>query len=408
MRTNPLVRLTAAIGAAGLVLAGCGGDTTSAPSSGGTSGEGQGASSAGGEAYAGPVGEGEGRLTVLAWPGYAEDGSTDPAVDWVTPFEQASGCEVSVKTFATSNEAVQLFGSGDYDVVSASGDASLRLVYGEKVQPVNTDLVPNYADVIDELKDQEWNTVDGVSYGIPHGRGANLLLYTAAAYPTAPTSWADMWEPGSPAAGKVSPYDDAIYIADAAVYLMATQPDLGIENPYALDQEQFDAAIALLEQQKPLVAEYWGDVVKQGQGLASGSVTQAQGWQLTANIANADGEKVATTKPTEGATGWSDSWMVKAGTENINCAYKWLDHVVSPEVNAQIAEYFGEAPANAKSCALTTDPEHCTVFHAEDTAYWEDVWYWTTPTEECIDGRTDAECVPYEEWVRAWSALRSS
>ena len=196
-----------------------------------------------------------------------------------------------MKTFATSNEAVQLFGGGDYDVVSASGDASLRLVYGEKVQPVNTDLVPNYADVIDELKDQEWNTVDGVGYGIPHGRGANLLLYTAAAYPTPPTSWADMWEPTSPAAGKISPYDDAIYIADAAVYLMATQPDLGIENPYALDQEQFDAAIALLEQQKPLVAEYWGDVVKQGQGLASGSLTQGQGWQLTANIANADGEK---------------------------------------------------------------------------------------------------------------------
>ena len=409
MRIDPLVRLTAAIGAAGLVLAGCGGgDTTSDPASGGTAGEGQGASPPGGAAYAGPVGEGEGQLTVLAWPGYAEDGSTDPAVDWVTPFEQASGCEVSVKTFATSNEAVQLFGSGDYDVVSASGDASLRLVYGEKVQPVNTDLVPNYADVIDELKDQEWNTVDGVGYGIPHGRGANLLLYTAAAYPTPPSSWADMWEPGSPAAGKVSPYDDAIYIADAAVYLMATQPDLGIENPYALDQEQFDAAIALLEQQKPLVAEYWGDVVKQGQGLASGSVTQAQGWQLTANIANAEGEKVATTKPAEGATGWSDTWMVKAGTENINCAYKWLEHVVSPEVNAQIAEYFGEAPANAKSCALTADPEHCTLFHAEDAAYWEDVWYWTTPTEECIDGRTDAECIPYEEWVRAWSALRSS
>jgi len=406
MHSKRFVRFAAVIGAAGLVLAGCGGDDTAAPSGGATSEASD--ASAGGEAYEGPVGEGEGQLTVLAWPGYAEDGSTDPAVDWVTPFEEASGCEVSVKTFATSNEAVQLFGSGDYDVVSASGDASLRLVYGEQVQPVNTDLVPNYADVIDELKDQEWNTVDGVGYGIPHGRGANLLLYTAAEYPTAPTSWADMWEPASPAAGKISPYDDAIYIADAAVYLMATQPDLGIENPYALDQEQFDAAIALLEQQKPLVAEYWGDVVKQGQGLASGSVTQAQGWQLTANIANADGEKVATTKPSEGATGWSDTWMVKADTENINCAYLWLDHVVSPEVNAQIAEYFGEAPANSKSCELTTNPEHCTLFHAEEAGYWEDVWYWTTPTEECVDGRTDAECVPYEEWVRAWSALRSS
>jgi putative spermidine/putrescine transport system substrate-binding protein len=155
------------------------------------------------------------------------------------------------------------------------------------------------------------------------------------------------------------------------------------------------------------VAEYWGDVVKQGQGLATGSVKQSQGWQLTANIANTDGEKVGTTKPEEGTTGWSDTWMIKKGTENINCAYKWLDHVISPEVNAQIAEYFGEAPANEKSCALTAEG-HCDLFHAQEDDYWADVWYWTTPTEDCVDGRTDVKCVGYDEWVRAWSALRSS
>jgi len=405
---SPLTRAAALAGLLGLVLTGCGGS-----SDGGGDSRGGGASAAG-EAYAGPVGEGEGALTVLAWPGYAEDGSTDPAVDWVTPFEERTGCQVEVKTFATSNEAVQLFGSGEYDVVSASGDASLRLVYGEQVQPVDTSLVPNYADVYPSLKDQPWNTVGDVNYGVPHGRGANLLLYSAADYPQPPTSWADMWEKDSPAAGRISPYDDAIYIADAAVYLMATQPDLGIENPYSLDQEQFDAAIALLEQQKPMVAEFWADVVKQGQGLATGSLAQSQGWQLTANIANADSAAaggqppVATTKPKEGATGWSDTWMVRKGTESINCAYLWLDHVISPEVNAQIAEYFGEAPANPGSCALTKNPDHCETFHAEEEAFWEDVWYWTTPTEKCLDGRTDVDCVGYDEWVRAWSELRSS
>jgi putative spermidine/putrescine transport system substrate-binding protein len=155
------------------------------------------------------------------------------------------------------------------------------------------------------------------------------------------------------------------------------------------------------------VAEYWGDVVKQGTAIASGTVLQSQGWQLTANIANAESEAVGTVKPKEGATGWSDTWMIKKDTANINCAYMWLDHVISPEVNAQIAEYFGEAPANAKSCALTKNADHCDQFHAYETDYWTDVWYWTTPTEECIDGRTDVTCVPYEEWVRAWSALRS-
>ena len=399
MRKTKWIKIGAGLTVAGLALTGCSSDSGSSDAS---------PSAPSASAFAGPVGEGEGQLSVLAWPGYAEDGSTDPAIDWVTPFEKQTGCQVDVKTFGTSNEAFDLFKKGGYDVVSASGDASLRLVYGELVQPVNTSLVPNYADIFPGLKDKQWNTVDGVNYGIPHGRGANLLLYNMKAQQTEPTSWKDMWESDSPLAGKVSPYDDAIYIADAAVYLMATQPDLGIKNPYSLDQTQFDAAIALLEQQKPLVAEYWADYAKQANGLATGSIVQGQGWQLTANTANADGEKVGATKPTEGATGWSDTWMVAKDTQNINCAYQWLDYIVSPEVNAQIAEYFGEAPANEKSCALTENKDHCAQFHADTEDYWTNVWYWTTPTEKCLDGRTDVTCVPYKDWVAAWTSLRSS
>jgi putative spermidine/putrescine transport system substrate-binding protein len=391
------------VGALGLALAACGSGGGSAAAPGGAQG-----APPGGTAYAGPVGKGEGQLSVLAWPGYAENGSTDPKINWVTPFEQQTGCKVNVKTFATSAEAVQLFATGGYDVVSASGDASLRLVYGDRVQPINTSLVPNYADIFPDLKDKPWNSVNGTDYGIPHGRGANLLLYNLAANPTPPTSWAGMFDANSPAKGKISPYDDAIYIADAAVYLMSTQPDLAIKNPYALDQKQFDAAIALLNTQKPLVSEYWGDYVKQSQGLASGSVTQGQGWQLTANLANTDGNKVGTVKPKEGATGWSDTWMIKKDDANINCSYQWLNYVVSPQVNAQIAEYFGEAPSNQKSCALTENKDHCTQFHAADTAYWNDVYYWTTPTANCLDGRTDTKCVAYDDWVKAWSQLRSS
>jgi len=400
MRCQTALRTVALVGALGLALAACGSSEDTAPVLDDSPPE--------ATAYAGPVGQGEGALSVLVWPGYAEDGSTDPAVDWVTPFEQATGCQVTVKPFATSAEAVQLFSTGEYDVVSASGDASLRLVYGDRVQPINTDLVPNYADILPDLKNQPWNTVAGKAYGIPHGRGANLLLYNLATHPTPPTSWADMWDAGSPAAGKISAYGDAIYIADAAVYLMAKQPELGITNPYALDQTQFDAAIALLRAQKPMIGEYWADYVKQGQGLASGTLSEGMGWQLTANLANTDATTVGTTKPVEGATGWSDTWMVKKNTEHINCAYQWLNHIVSPEANAQVAEYFGEAPANTKSCALTKNPDHCTQYHAQETGFWDNVYYWTTPIEQCIDGRKDVECIGYDDWVRAWTELQNS
>lgn len=395
MQRSRLLTLAVATSAAALVLAACGGGSDD----GGDAG-----AAPGGEAFAGPVGDGEGALSVLAWPGYAEDGSTDPAADWVTPFEEATGCQVDVKVFGTSDEAVKLMQGGGYDVVSASGDASLRLIYGDNVQPINMDLVPNYADIFPDLKDKSHNTVNGVSYGVPHGRGANLLVWDKNTAGEDVDSWSIMFEEDSPAAGGVGPYDSPIYIADAAVYLMATQPDLGITDPYALDQEQFDAAIELLKKQKGLVSEYWSDYNKQIEAVTAGTMTGATSWQVLVNYYP---ENIGSTKAKEGATGWSDTWMIAKDTPNLNCAYKWLDWIASPEINAQAAEWFGEAPANSKACDLTADPEHCANYHAAEPAYWEDVYYWNTPTEACLDGRTDVKCVPYAEWSKAWSELRS-
>ena len=361
----------------------------------------------GNEAYAGPVGDTTGTINILAWPGYAEDGSTDPNVDWVTPFETETGCTVNVKTYGTSDEAVQLMQGGGYDVISASGDASLRLIYGGDLQPVNLDLIPNYVDIFENLKDRPWNTVDGNNYGVPHGRGANVLQYTLSEFDTAPTSWDIVWESDSAAAGKVTAYDSAIYIADAAVYLMTHSPELGITDPYALDQTQFDAALALLEQQKPLVAEYWADYTKYIGAVQAGSITVGTSWQVIANVLNGESATVGAVKPVEGATGWSDTWMISKDVEAIDCAYKWLNWIITPEINAQAAEWFGEAPANSKACALTANPDHCTLYHAEETDYWSDVYYWKTPTEACLDGRTDVKCIPYSEWVKAWSSFRN-
>ncbi len=391
MHKTQLLKMLAVGGAAALALAACGG----------------GSDSGSGAApdvpmYEGPVGDGEGQLNILAWPGYAEDGSTDPAADWITPFEEATGCQVNVKVFGTSDEAVKLMQGGGWDVVSASGDATLRLIYGSNVQPVNTDLTPNYADIFPDLKMQSHNSVNGVAYGMPHGRGANLLVWNKDVVGESADSWSIMFEPDSPAAGGVGPYDSPIYIADAAVYLMATQPDLGITDPYSLDQTQFDAAIALLKQQKALVSEYWSDYNKQIEAITNGTMTGATSWQVLVNYYP---ENIGATKAKEGATGWSDTWMIAKDTPNINCAYKWLDWIASPEINQQATAWFGEAPSNVKACDI--DPQQCTDYHAGETAYWENVYYWNTPTEVCLDGRTDVKCVPYSEWSKAWSELRS-
>jgi putative spermidine/putrescine transport system substrate-binding protein len=352
------------------------------------------------------LGAGEGQVNVVAWAGYAEDGSNDKTVDWVHPFEKETGCKVNVKVAGTSDEMVSLMKTGEYDTVSASGDASLRLIYGGDVAPVNLSLIPNDKDVFEGLKNKPWNSVDGVPYGVPHGRGANLLMYRTDVVKPAPTSWGAVFDANSPYKGKVTAYDSPIYIADAAVYLMASQPDLGIKNPYALDDKQFQAAVDLLKKQNTIIGEYWSDYTKELQSFKSGNSVLGTTWQVIKNLATADKAPVEAFLPTEGATGWSDTWMIAAKAPHPNCAYKWMNYIISPKVNAQVAEWFGEAPANKLSCEQTTDKQHCTTFHAADEPYWSKVFYWTTPLAQCLDGRTDAKCKDYAAWTQAWTEIK--
>ncbi|MFC9917083.1 ABC transporter substrate-binding protein [Agromyces binzhouensis] len=349
------------------------------------------------------LGEAEGQVSILAWPGYVEDGSNSPDVDWVTPFEEETGCEVTSKTYGTSDEAVNLMKTGEYDVVAASGDATLRLIAGGDVAPVNTDLIPNYEGVFDFLKEKEWNSVDGQSYGVPHGYGANLLMYSTEAFDEAPTSWDVVFDKASENAGKVTAYDSPIYIADAAVYLMTHQPELGIENPYALDEEQFQAAVDLLKVQRESVGEYWSDYLKEIQAFETGDSVVGTTWQVIQNVLAGSGAPTEVVLPEEGATGWSDTWMVASDAANVNCAYMWLDYIASPEANATATSYFGEAPSSQEACEYRDD---CEAYHAGDEEYASQIWYWTTPIAECVDGRTDVECVDYAQWTAAWQEIK--
>ncbi|MCX2931324.1 ABC transporter substrate-binding protein [Mycobacterium sp. CVI_P3] len=352
------------------------------------------------------LGQGEGQLNLIAWPGYAEDGSNDSEVDWVHPFEQKTGCKVNIKIGNTSDEMVQLMRTGQYDGVSASGDATLRLIYAGDVAPVNTALVPNYATISSFLKDKEWNSVDGQMYGIPHGWGANLLMYNTDVVKDSPDTWGAVF-PGAPEyKGKVTAYDSPIYIADAALYLSKAKPELGIKNPYALTEDQLSAAVDLLKEQHANIGEYWSDYTKEVQAFESGTSVIGTSWQVIANMLTSDNKvKIATVLPKEGSTGWSDTWMISSKAKNPNCMYQWMDWITSPEINAQVAEYFGEAPAQTKACEFTTDKTFCETYHATDPGYAEKISYWTTPQKQCVDGSGD-NCTAYDEWVDKWQQIK--
>lgn len=351
------------------------------------------------------LGATEGQLDLVAWAGYVENGSTDRKVDWVTPFEQQTGCKVSVKVASSPDEMLKLMQTGKYDAASASGDIALKMINDGTVAPVNTELVPNYAGVVDGLKGKPWNSAAGTAYGVPHNRGANLLMWRSDVVKPAPDSWDAVFAETSPYTGKITAYDSPMHLADAALYLMKARPDLEITNPYALDDTQFTAVVDLLKKQRANVGEYWRDYTEQVQAFKGGQVVLGSTRQAIANLAQLEKAPVKAAVPKEGATGWSDTWMLGVQAKHPNCAYKWMDHIVSPKVNAQAAEWYGAAPANASACAQTADKSFCTAFHATDEAYFSQVWYYRTPTKECLDGR-GATCKDEKAWAEAWAEIK--
>jgi len=351
------------------------------------------------------VDKGEGQVDLISWAGYVEP-------EWSKPFEEKTGCKVNNKVAGTSDEMVSLMRTGQYDGVSASGNATARLVEGGDVAPVNVSLVPNYKTIFSDLKNQPYNTFEGVHYGIPHGRGANLLMWNTNDVKPAPKSWGVILNPKEAAKykGKISAYDDPIYIADAAVYLKMHEPKLGIENPYELNEEQFEAAVNLLKEQRPFVGEYWSEAAKQISAFAGGDNAVGTTWQYQYFELKGAGKPVAASPasqgflPEEGATGWSDTWMISSSAKHPNCMYMWMNWVVSPKVNAEIAEFFGEAPAQTLACEHTANPNFCKEYHAEEPAFWKRVYYWQTPLADCDNGSSD--CKDYNDWVQAWTSIK--
>ena len=352
------------------------------------------------------MGAGEGQVDIVAWPGYIERGETDKAFDWVTDFEAKTQCKVNIKNAGTSDEMVALMNEGGFDLVTASGDASLRLISGKRVQAVNTDLIPSWKTVDERLQNAPWHTVEGVHYGVPYQWGANVLAYNTKVFPEAPTSWSVVFEEqnlpdGKSNKGRVQAFDGPIYIADAALYLMSKKPELGIKDPYELNEEQYKAALNLLRAQKALVGRYWHDAFMQIDDFKNEGVVASSSWPFQVNILKSDKaamEKtpIASTIPAEGATGWADTTMMHVDAAHPNCAYMWLEHSINPKLQGDLAAWFGSVPAVTAACkgnALLTDAGCDT----NGLGNFEKIHFWRTPVAKCAT--QGGGCVPYYRWV---------
>jgi putative spermidine/putrescine transport system substrate-binding protein len=398
------VRSALVVAAAGLLAAACGssGGSAAPPAAGG------GASSAsGGEAPQVPtanlpvlqkIGPGEGTLNLIAWEGYLEP-------QWVKPFEQQSGCQVHATYAGTSDQMVTLMkngGNGQYDMVSSSGDADLRIIYAGDAHPVNMSLIPEVKDFFPAFQAPAFNTVNGVHYGVSLQWGPNVLMYSKKDFSTAPTSWSVLYD--SKYKGQVTVPDNPIQIADAALYLKTHNPSLKITDPYELTEPQFQASVKLLTDQRPLIKKYWGLASQEISAFKNGDVTVGAGWPYQVSALTDAKFPIGSVVPSEGATGWADSWMLAAKAPHPNCAYLWMRYISTPKVQAQQAVNYGETPDNKLACPFMNKIQagSCELYHANaPQSYFDSISLWKTPVATCDNGQQN--CVPYAEWQQAWT-----
>ena len=114
-----------------------------------------------------------------------------------------------------------------------------------------------------------------------------------------------------------------------------------------------------------------------------------------ANVLQGSGQKVDTVIPVEGVTGWADTSMIAADATNLNCAYKWIEHSLSSNLQSDLSVWFGGIPVVPAACSNGSGmqtPEGCVGNQSEN---FDKIRFWTTPTSKCAQG----ECVPYYRWV---------
>jgi putative spermidine/putrescine transport system substrate-binding protein len=349
----------------------------------------------------------EGEVDLVAWPGTVEDGSNDPRMDWVRPFERRTGCVVTVRYVNTADEMVGLLRQrGAFDGGLVSSDAAGRLIGHGDVAPIDTRLVPGLARLMPSLRRPAFATARGRVYAVPFDYGPNLLVFNTRVLRRPPTSWRITWVPSPRLAGHVIRYTSPIYLADAALYLRAHQPALGIRDPYELTDTQLQAAAALLQRQAEHSEKSWAQFSEEISDFADGTAFAGVGRPIVLDLTRA--VPVRAVVPREGVTGWVDAWMMTAHPAHPDCMYRWMQWTTEPSVQAETAQWYGAAPANPAACAelrRAVGPSADSIRYGRcgDERFLRSMAIWRTPSSDCGDGRHD--CAGWGEWQSKWRSI---
>jgi putative spermidine/putrescine transport system substrate-binding protein/spermidine/putrescine transport system substrate-binding protein len=220
---------------------------------------------------------------------------------------------------------------------------------------------------------------DGKVWGVPLTWGANPFMYRTDKITEEPTSIAAVWDPKYK--GKIGMWDDKSMLYNAARMM-------GITDAFNMTDEQLEQVKNKLIEQKPLVRKYWSTAGEVINLFASGEVWISYTWggYMAGELAKMN-IPVKEYIPVEGADGWNDNWMIVKGSPNQDCAYKYINYMLSPKGQCGVSAVTGYSAANPVAAKTCMTPEEFTAKHQDDIAYVNKLKMWQAP--ERIDAYTN-------------------
>lgn len=361
-----------------------------------------------------PAAPSRGTIRLVVTPGPVQNGNVDPRYNWVTPFEQRTGCQVLLKNASTDAQAVgditQGAGRSYYDGVLGDPEVLGQLVEVKAVQPLNVQRITGYAQISSRLRNAPSEVSGGKVYGMPYSWDSYVTGYDVGKVKPAPQSWTSLFAPDSASRypGKITMPDSPVTLALAALYLKSAQPSLGISDPFELTKAQLAAAQQAVSAIRSQVGTFWtqdSSVIGQlgdGQDLL-GAVLSHQIVQMSRAGLPTAGVPVLTAAA-GAASPVADvlSWMMTSQAPETPCMYQWLSWSVSNYVQERVSAWTTEAPASLAACRGAA-AANCAEFRETSLATARNIVFDHLPVSDCGNGQTD--CTDYTQWQSDWQHI---
>lgn len=310
----------------------------------------------------------EGELHALTWEGY-----TDPSV--ISIFEEKTGCTL-IPTYVGSNDEItakMAAGGGEYDVISPAVDNAQLMIGMDVLEPLDPARLENFDDIYESFRNHPGVQSDGQIWSMPMAWGSIPLMYRTDKFDEPPTSAAVLWDPQY--AGKIGIQNvkSSMYLAARLLY----GPDFDV---YDMTDEQLEEVKQKLLEQKPLVRKYWSSAGELIELYANDEIWVSETWggYQVAQLQEM-GIPVAEVLPIEKADGWQDVWNIVKGTENLDCAYEWINFISGEDGQCGMVRVAGYSAANTVAVQDCLTDEVKRELHLDSLDYAEGLDFWKLP-----------------------------